>query len=104
MPAFNLPQLSDEELKQIQPIQYAYPTSPEGPRGLPPDLIDVVRTKVGNTQGAIPQQQLNQLTPSQLRALKNKRFEDGAGWARPLAQFINTLTSPACPLIWVGHH
>ena len=95
MPAFNLPQLSDEELKQIQPIQYAFPTSPEGPRGLPPDLIDVVRTKVGNTQGAIPQQQLNQLTPSQLRALKNKRFEDGAGWARPLAQFINTLTSPA---------
>ena len=95
MPAFNLPQLDDQQLKQIQPIQYAYPTSPGGPRGLPPDLTDVLRTAVGNTQGPVSQQQLDRLTPSQLRALKNKRFEDASGWAKPLAQFLNTLTAPS---------
>ena len=92
-PLFAIPEIDEE--KAYEPIKVAYPQSPGGPRGLPPDLTDVLRTKVGNTQGPIPQQQLNQLTPSQLRALKNKRFEDAAGWARPLAQLFNAVTSPA---------
>jgi len=92
-PLFAIPEIDEE--KAYEPVKVAYPESPGGPRGLPPDLTDVLRTKVGNTQGPIPQQQLNQMSPSQLRALKNKRFEDAAGWAKPLAQLFNAVTSPA---------
>lgn len=99
MPAFNLPSFTKRQLQEMQPAQYAYPKDNGGPiKGVPGvDLSDVLRTAVGNTQGPVPKQQLDQLTPSELRALKNKRFEDGAGWARPLAQFVNALTAPSVP-------
>ena len=96
MPAFNLPQFSNDQLQQIKPIQYAVPKPSKDLLGRP-SLVDSVRTAIGNTQGAIPQQRLDQLSPSELRALKNQRFEDAAGWAKPLAQFVNMVTSPVVP-------
>lgn len=92
---FDLTPIDELDQDAFTPIEYAYPESPSGPGGLPPDLTDVLRTNVGNQLGPIPQQQLNQLSPSQLRALKNQRFEQAAGWAKPLAQFLNAVTSPA---------
>ena len=92
---FDLKPLDELDEADLTPIEYSYPESPRGPGGLPPDLTDVLRTNVGNQLGPIPQQQLNQLTPSQLRALKNQRFEEAAGWGKPLAQFLNAVTSPA---------
>ena len=92
---FDLKPLDELDEADLTPIEYSYPESPRGPGGLPPDLTDVLRTNVGNQLGPIPQEQLNQLTPSQLRALKNQRFEEAAGWGKPLAQFVNAVTSPA---------
>ena len=92
---FDLKPLDELDEADLTPIEYSYPESPRGPGGLPPDLTDVLRTNVGNQLGPIPQEQLNQLTPSQLRALKNQRFEEAAGWGKPLAQFLNAVTSPA---------
>jgi len=92
-PLFAIPEIDEETA--YEPVKVAYPESPRGPGGLPPDLTDVLRTNVGNQLGPIPQEQLNQMTPSQLRALKNQRFEDAAGWGRPLAQLFNAVTSPA---------
>ena len=106
MPAFNLPQFSDEQLRRMQPTQMAYPKAKGTLGGIPTSTaltetaglgVDLLRTAIGNTQGPIPQQRLNQMTPSELRRLKNQRFEDGAGWAKPLAQFLNMVTSPAVP-------
>ena len=99
---FELPEFSDEQLRQMRPTQYAYPKAskpalPVDVTGNATNLVELLRTAVGNTQGAVPAEQLRQMTPSQLRALKNKRFEDGAGWAKPLAQFLNAVTSPAVP-------
>ena len=91
---FQLPDLSDlddQELDQLQPIEFAYPEKDLG--GV--DLLDNVRTSVGNSQGPVPKAALDAMTPSQLRALKNERFEAASGWAKPLAQLFNTVTSPA---------
>ena len=30
------------------------------------------------------------MTPSQLREVKNQRYEAQMGWAKPVAQFLNT--------------
>ena len=91
---FQLPDLSDlddQELDQLQPIEFAYPKKDLG--GV--DLLDNVRTSVGNSQGPVPKATLDAMTPSQLNALKNERFEAASGWAKPLAQLFNTVTSPA---------
>lgn len=84
-----LPEIDDQELDQLKPIEFGYPEAKGG------QLTDSLRTSVGNSQGPLPQAQLNALTPSQLRALKNERFEAASGWAKPLAQFMNAMTSPA---------
>lgn len=84
-----LPELSDEELDQLKPIEFGYPEAKGG------QLTDSLRTNVGNSQGPLPQDKLEQMSPSELRALKNQRFEDASGWARPLAQFMNTMTAPS---------
>ena len=95
-----LADLSEEELDgldQMQPIEVAYPQS-NGPirEGIPStDLTDQLRTAVGNRLSPVPKAELDAMTPSQLRALKNQRFEEAAGWAKPLAQFYNVITSPA---------
>ena len=96
-PLFTVPDLNEDELDAIQPLEFAYPQNNGGPiKGLPGiDLTDVLRTAVGNRQGPIPKAQLDELSPSQLRELKNQRFEESLGWARPLGQFYNVLTSPA---------
>jgi len=89
---FQLPDLSDlddQELDQLQPIEFGYPEAKGG------QLTDSLRTGVGNSQGPVPQAALDAMTPSQLRALKNERFEAASGWAKPLAQLFNTVTSPA---------
>lgn len=84
-----LPDLDDQQLDQLKPIEFGYPVAQGG------QLTDNLRTGVGNSQGPLPQSQLDQMSPSELRALKNQRFEDASGWARPLAQFMNTLTAPS---------
>ena len=84
-----LPEIDDQELDQLQPIEFGYPEAKGG------QLTDSLRTSVGNSQGPLPQAQLDAMTPSQLRALKNERFEAASGWAKPLAQLMNTVTSPA---------
>ena len=84
-----LPDLDDQQLDQLKPIEFGYPVAQGG------QLTDSLRTGVGNSQGPLPQSQLDQMSPSELRALKNQRFEDASGWARPLAQFMNTLTAPS---------
>ena len=95
-----LADLSEEELDgldQMQPIEFAYPKD-NGPiqQGIPStDLTDQLRTNVGNRLGPVPKAELDAMSPSQLRALKNQRFEEAAGWAKPLAQFYNVITSPA---------
>ena len=96
-PLFNVPELDEDELNALQPIEFAYPKDNGGPlQGVPGfDLTDVLRTAVGNRQGPIPKAQLDQLSPSQRRELKNRRFEESLGWAKPLGQFYNVLTSPA---------
>jgi hypothetical protein len=102
---FDLKPLDELDEADLTPIEYSYPDAkapPASPSPLNNALtdtaalgIDWLRTNVGNQLGPIPQQQLNQLTPSQLRALKNQRFEEAAGWGKPLAQFVNAVTSPA---------
>jgi len=84
-----LPDLDDQQLDQLKPIEFGYPEAKGG------QLTDSLRTGVGNSQGPLPQDQLDQMSPSELRALKNERFEAASGWAKPAAQFLNTLTSPA---------
>lgn len=95
-PIFTVPDLEEEELQQLQPIEYAYPEA-LSPQLLAPGegIQDSLRVNVGNSQGPLPKSVLDRLTPSQMRALKNQRFEDASGWARPLAQFYNAVTSPA---------
>ena len=91
-----LPEIDDQELDQLQPIEFGYPEAQKASFGLPGEqLDDALRTSIGNRQGPVPQAQLDAMTPSQLRALKNERFEAASGWAKPLAQFFNTVTSPA---------
>lgn len=91
-----LPEIDDQELDQLQPIEFGYPEAQKASFGLPGEqLDDAMRTNIGNRQGPLPQSQLDALSPSQLRALKNERFEAASGWAKPLAQFFNTITSPA---------
>lgn len=111
MEAPQIPFLADlskeelDELDRLEPIEFAYPKE-SGQRvptagivlqpGVPNiDLTDVLRTKVGNRLGPVPKAELNAMSPSELRALKNQRLEEAAGWAKPLAQFYNVLTSPA---------
>ena len=91
-----LPEIDDQELDALEPIEFGYPEAKKASFGLPGEqLDDALRTRVGNTQGPLPQEQLDAMSPSQLRALKNARFEAASGWAKPLAQFFNTITSPA---------
>ena len=93
---FDLTPIDELDQDAFEPTQYAYPEAQKASFGLPGEqLDDALRTRIGNQLGPIPQQQLNQLSPSELRALKNQRFEEASGWAKPLAQFLNTLTAPA---------
>ena len=73
----------------MEPVEFGYP------QGDGVDLIDNARTSIGNKEGPLPQAELDVMTPSQLRQVKNQRFEAQMGWAKPVAQFINTISSPA---------
>ena len=86
---FPLPELDQADFDAMEPVEYGYPKAD----GV--DLIDNARTNIGNKQGPLPQADLDAMTPSQLRQLKNQRYEAQMGWAKPVAQFLNTISSPA---------
>ena len=76
----------------MTPIEFGYPEKQEG---FEQDILENIRVNTGNEQGPLPQSQLDGMTPSQLRELKNQRFEAQMGWAKPVAQFLNTISSPS---------
>ena len=73
----------------MEPVEFGYPQAD----GV--DILDNIRTNTGNEQGPLPQKELDAMTPSQLREVKNQRYEAQMGWAKPVAQFLNTISSPA---------
>ena len=86
---FDLPDLDQGTIDAMEPIEFGYPQAD----GV--DILDNIRTNTGNEQGPLPQKELDAMTPSQLREVKNQRYEAQMGWAKPVAQFLNAISSPA---------
>ena len=86
---FDLPDLDQGAIDAMEPVEFGYPQAD----GV--DILDNIRTNTGNEQGPLPQKELDAMTPSQLREVKNQRFEAQMGWAKPVAQFLNAISSPA---------
>ena len=66
---FQVPDLDQVDFDEMEPVEFGYP------QGDGVDLIDNARTSIGNKEGPLPQAELDVMTPSQLRQVKNQRFE-----------------------------